>query len=364
MNSSSPDDHGTCKKRENKQVMRFGRRQVPSWSVYAVLGAFAAFVLLAASFAMNSSYQEREPQPLPPIQGLEKPVQGLKQHRATDFLINRLKKYGLWEIPSSQEIPRFFIDSYPPDLNNVKNIAVRKRVFLNALLPHALFVRQEALERRSRLQSILKKIDCSPEDINFTTALDHESQCSWADYLAEDDRSFIENLCRKYRTTSAEVLLERVDAVPTSIILAQGALESSWGSSRFTREGNSVFGMLTWKNNGIIPARRDEGKTHKVMIYDNIRDAVRGYQLTLNRLDPYEEFRQLRRQTDDPLVLAEGLTLYSERGEAYVEDIKNVILSNDLLKYDDCSLSDLDLSKFSEAQTKPAPDDHPGKTAL
>jgi len=155
-----------------------------------------------------------------------------------------------------------------------------------------------------------------------------------------------------------------VDAVPTSIILAQGALESSWGSSRFAREGNSVFGMWTWKSKGLVPARRDEGKTHKVRAYDNILDSVRAYHLNLNRLDPYDQFRQLRRQTDDPLILAEGLSLYSERGEEYVEEIRNIILANDLQKYDSCRLSDPDLPDLSTPVTRSNPAAEPPKASL
>ncbi|MDX1776980.1 MAG: hypothetical protein R3297_10385, partial [Desulfobulbales bacterium] len=60
-----------------------------------------------------------------------------------------------------------------------------------------------------------------------------------------------------------------------------------------------------------------------------------------------ERFRQLRKHTDNPLIMVEGLTLYSARGDAYVEDIKNVILSNDLQKYESCSLSDPDQNEPS-----------------
>ena len=74
---------------------------------------------------------------------------------------------------------------------------------------------------------------------------------------------------------------------------------------------------------------------------------MRAYHLTLNRLDSYEEFRQLRRYTDNPLILAEGLTLYSERGDDYVEDIKNVIMSNNLQKYESCRLDNYDLPEFT-----------------
>ena len=110
--------------------------------------------------------------------------------------------------------------------------------------------------------------------------------------------------------------------------------------------------MWTWKSKGIIPLRRDEGKYHRVSIYDNILDSVRAYHLTLNRLDPYEEFRQLRQYTDDPLIMAEGLAQYSERGEEYVEEIKEVIIANDLQQYDSLSLADLDRQKMSSTVTQ------------
>jgi Bax protein len=363
MNSPSPDCNTPGKKKECPQPLHFGKHRVQHWAFYLTLGAITA-VLAVLFLTLNSSFQVRQLSPVAPIQSLEKPVLASKKHRAADYLISKLKQYGLWKIQSSREVPRFFIESYPPDLENIEDIAVRKRVFLNALLPHALLVRQEAMRKRSRLEAILGKINCSQEDINFDTGLDSENQCSWSDYLDADEIDFIENLCMNYRATTAEGLLERVDAVPTSIILAQGALESSWGSSRFTREGNSIFGMWTWKAEGIVPARRDEGKTHKVRVYDTVLDSVRAYQLTLNRLDPYEEFRQLRRQTDNPLIIAEGLTFYSERGEAYVEDIKSVILSNDLQKYDSYRLSDLDLPEFSESDGPTTPVAETGKASL
>jgi len=351
MKTSSPDLTKSDNKKDSSHMMRFGKHQVQHWAVYLTLGIITAVLFVVIS-TLSTSYQVKPQPSVTPLQSQKKSVWVTEKHEATDNLINKLKHYGLWEIHPSQEVPRFFIESYPADLNAVEDVSIRKRVFLNSLLPHALFVRQEALHKKARLESILSKIDCSPEDINFDTGLDHENQCSWSDFLVEDEIIFIQNLCNNYRITTAEGLLERVDAVPTSIILAQGALESSWGSSRFTREGNSVFGMWTWKTKGMVPSRRDEGKTHKVKVYQSVLDSVRAYHLTLNRLDSYDQFRQLRRHSDDPLILAEGLILYSERGAAYVEDIKNVILTNNLQKYDSCRLSDLNLSEFSGPVTK------------
>lgn len=357
-NSKAQDESGAA--------MFFGRQRLGYGAVLGIFGGIAAFLfILVAALATSYHADDQQAVQLTESYRVEQPVVIAEKHEATDILISQLKEYGLWRITPSSEVPRFFIESYPVDLYAVDDITMKKRVFLHSLLPHALLVREEALQRRDRLEAILNKIDCSPEDINFDSGDDAEPQCSWSDFLAEDETIFIQNLCKIYRATSAEELLERVDAVPTSIILAQGALESSWGSSRFTREGNSIFGMWTWKTKGMVPSRRDEGKTHKVKVYESVLDSVRAYHLTLNRLDSYGEFRQLRRHTDDPMILAEGLTLYSERGKEYVEDIKKVILSNNLQKYDSCSLSDIDLmTRFSGSPTENAIIPEPGKASL
>ena len=335
------DDHKT-----DVPMMWFGKRHVHHRAVYAALGILTAVLFILISY-LDVSYQVPQPLSGGSERNMKEPVFVSGESGATANLIVQLKHYGLWDLPASEEVPRFFIKAYPADLNTVRDISVRKKVFLHSLLPHALFVRQETLHRRDKLQSILSKIDCAVETLDFVSGLEYESQCSWTDFIEEGEVNFIQSLGKEYRTTSAEILLERVDGVPISIILAQGALESSWGSSRFTREGNSIFGMWTWKTAGIVPSRREEGKTHKVKAYENVLEAVRAYHLTLNRVEYYEEFRQLRRNTDNPLILAEGLRFYSERGQDYVEDIKNVILSNDLQKYDNFSLTDLDLPEFN-----------------
>ncbi len=348
-----PDNHKT-----EEPMMRFGNRQVHQWAVYASLGIITAVLFVfVSSLGITCQVSQQPPSVTrqkikePAVLALEKhkepAVLALEKHRETTSLIKILKEFGLWELPVSGEIPSVFIKSYPVDLNEVEDVAIKKRVFLHSLIPQALFVRQEALYRREKFESILSKIDCSPEILDFGSGLEYENQCSWTDFLVEEDVNFIQQLCKDYRTTSVEVLFERVDAIPVSIILAQGALESSWGSSRFSREGNSIFGMWTWKTAGIVPSQREDGKTHKVKVYENVLESVRSYHLTLNRLDSYEEFRQLRLHTDNPLILAEGLTLYSERGQDYVEDIKNVILSNDLQRYDSFTLTDPDLPEFA-----------------
>ena len=327
-------------------MMYFGKHQVHHWAAYMTLGVISVILFVLVN-TLNSSYSVTDHSGSVTVPNLKAQSLAKLKHEETDILIEKLKLYGLWKIDSTREVPRFFIKNYPADLYALNEISLKKRVFLHSLLPHALFVREQALRKRQRLELILDKINCQPGDINFDIGLEFDGQCSWSGYLTDDEIDFVQNLSRDYRTASAETLLERVDAVPTSIILAQGAIESSWGSSRFTREGNSIFGMWTWKKKGIVPLRRDEGKTHKVRIYDSVLDSVRAYHLTLNRLDTYEEFRRYRKFTDDPLIMAEGLIPYSERGEEYVEEIKKVILTNNLQRYDSFILSDMDPPKLT-----------------
>ncbi|MGW8288481.1 MAG: hypothetical protein ACWGOD_09605, partial [Desulfobulbales bacterium] len=251
MNNPSSDNNPD-KMKDLAPMMYFGKHQVHHWAIYLTLGAITAILFVMINM-LNSSYSFNTHARSAAVQNLKATSLVKVKHEATDKLIEKLKLYGLWKINPTQKVPRFFIKNYPEDLHALNEISLKKRVFLHSLLPHALFVREQALRKRQRLESILSKIHCPPGDINFEIGLEFESQCSWSGYLADDEIDFVQNLSRDYRTTSAETLLERVDAVPTSIILAQGAIESSWGSSRFTREGNSIFGMWTWKNKGIVP---------------------------------------------------------------------------------------------------------------
>ena len=49
--------------------------------------------------------------------------------------------------------------------------------------------------------------------------------------------------------------------IPNSIVLAQAAIESGWGSSRFAQEYNALFGEYTYDNSkGVVPLERESGE--------------------------------------------------------------------------------------------------------
>src|SRR3546814_20149318 len=53
-------------------------------------------------------------------------------------------------------------------------------------------------------------------------------------------------------------LLRRVDTVPVSLALAQAAVESAYGASRFAIEGNAIFGEGRY-GEGLLPEAQRAG---------------------------------------------------------------------------------------------------------
>ena len=135
-------------------------------------------------------------------------------------------------------------------------------------------------------------------------------------------------------------LLKRVDTVPASLIVAQAAKESGWGTSRFATEANNYFGIWCfYQGCGVTPLRRTVGLNHEVATFADVSQSVRYYVRTLNTHSAYDGFRDMRakgRNRNQPVSgeqLASGLERYSERGFAYVEEIQDMIRYNKLARF-------------------------------
>ena len=90
-------------------------------------------------------------------------------------------------------------------------------------------------------------------------------------------------------------LIIKVDVIPVSIALAQAALESGWGTSRFVSEGNALFGQWSWfKGSGIVPEQRDAEESHEIKIFKTLRGSVTAYMKNLNSNNNYDDFRLAR----------------------------------------------------------------------
>ena len=242
--------------------------------------------------------------------------------------------YDLEQVRSGEAgVPRLFLASLPGDLKDIRESRVRKTLFFKTVLPLVLQANEEILRDRRRLWKL-----------HFRLGLDQK--------LGPGDRLWLMVISERYGVERGDIasLLKRVDIIPPSLALAQAAEESGWGTSRFVREGNAVFGQWTFSKTGsLIPARRDEDKLHNVKTFSSLLDSVRAYARNLNTHGAYRQLRRaryglrLRGAPLDGLLLVENLKNYSQRGQEYVGTIRTLIESNKLRRLDDARLRETTL---------------------
>ena len=119
--------------------------------------------------------------------------------------------------------------------------------------------------------------------------------------------------------------------IPKEILIAQAALETGWGSSRFANEGNNLFGIRTFNKDSkwLLPITWDQNKWigWGVKVYDSKCDSVKDYIRILNTVFAYEKFRELRNQNADVYTLVDTLEQYATK-DSYTELVKQVIKHN------------------------------------
>ena len=228
------------------------------------------------------------------------------------------------------DVPRIALATLPGDLSRIREIDQRKAVFFKTVLPLVLQVNEQILQDRARLWKL-------------------SASQNTGERLSAVDRLWLAVMAERYGTKRGNIgaLLNRHDVVPPSLALAQAASESAWGTSRFVREGNAMFGQWTFtaKHEGIVPSERASGKTHRVRAFSSLYESVLSYAVNLNKHRAYQEYRTMRAtmraegRTIDGMHLAGALHRYSERGASYVAELRAIISGNDLVLLDNARLS-------------------------
>jgi Bax protein len=229
------------------------------------------------------------------------------------------------------EVPRVFVRYLPYDLSRMTETEERKSIFFRTLLPLVLKVNEEIVENRKRVWR-----------------LRHRQTMGMV--LQAKDRVWLDAIFARYKVKgrSFDRLLDKMDVVPASLALAQAAEESGWGTSRFAREGNALFGQWTFNpdDDGIVPTGRGEGKTHRIRSFDDLAGSLRAYVRNLNTHPAYAKLRGMRKQMRQNhedfsgYKLALTLDKYSERGEEYITSIHAIMDANQLQRFDGATLDD------------------------
>ncbi|GAB3269498.1 glucosaminidase domain-containing protein [Parahaliea aestuarii] len=207
-----------------------------------------------------------------------------------------------------------------PDLTAIEDVGARKQAFYDYLLPIVRYHNARIRQDRERLL-----------DIAGEGAEPGWSARRWLRGLSEeyeveyDDRRLEEVLV---------TLQRRVDVIPADLALAQAAVESGWGRSRFALEANNLFGQRCYEPGcGLAPKGRESAR-FEVLKLPSISEAIRRYMNNLNTHERYRGFRVIREQQreqgmaiqGEPLV--SGLVSYSERGDEYLNQLLGMLRRN------------------------------------
>jgi Bax protein len=223
-------------------------------------------------------------------------------------------------------------------------VDTKKEIFYRFMLPLVMHANTMVLDRRERLQRLKTTIvngrELSAEDD------------AWLREVAVILRIANREKVSKMKDSSElrkviDQALYKLDVIPAGLVLGQAACESGYGTSRFAVKGNALFGQWTFGGEGLIPEQqRKHLGDHRIASFEWPFDSVRGYFINLSSHPAYEDFRRLRaklKATGKPISsieLAEGLKNYSERGQAYVDSLKNIIRVNHLYIADNAVFRD------------------------
>ncbi|SFT38079.1 Bax protein [Pseudoalteromonas sp. DSM 26666] len=209
-----------------------------------------------------------------------------------------------------------------PKFSEYTDVKEKKHAFFNFIKPHVEAENKKILQQRANIE-IARMM------------LEHDEP------LSKKQASDIKKILKLYRlpetldTLTLTQALRRVDIIPKELALMQAANESAWGTSRFARIGLNFFGQWCYKKGcGMVPRRRNNEAEHEVAAFKSVRAAVTSYFRNINTHNAYKQLRSIRedlRAQQKPIKatkLTLGLMSYSERGEAYIEELNTMINQN------------------------------------
>ena len=219
---------------------------------------------------------------------------------------------------------QFSYAAFPDYYYKIKNIQKQKKAFVSIMLPLIQNENKKILNLRKKIITIFK-------DPNLL--------------FNEKELAFLAQIAKNYRIKDIldkKEYLEKIDKIPPSLALAQAAIESGWGKSRFVRKANNIFGHWEYSNKGLAPKSTYQNIdiNYSLKIFPSIEDSIKAYFMNLNRNLAYKEFREKRSKFRKEHKLFNGINAadtlknYSQLKEKYVKRLKNVINYNKWTKYD------------------------------
>lgn len=196
-------------------------------------------------------------------------------------------------------------------------LAEAKAKFISAILPAILVAKHKVFSTRNKLIRLREKEKWNGADSAF--------------YIQSKNT---------YHGKNLEELNTKLLTLPNSIVLAQAAVETGWGESRFFIQASNLFGIWSFNasESRIAAGKNRNNKTIFLRSYDDMSTSITDYFEVLARASAYKSLRKARLQTSDPFLLIPHLKNYSERRNWYINQLRTVIRQNNLTQYDEYRL--------------------------
>jgi len=214
--------------------------------------------------------------------------------------------------------------AFPEWYYKINNISQQKKAFVEIMLPLIQTENQHILTTREKIIKIFN-------DPYFI--------------LKPENIEFLSKIAKKYKIKdilNKEEFLKKIYSIPPSLALAQAAIESGWGKSRFVRKANNIFGHWEYSNNGLKPKStyKHIKINYSLKIFPSLEDSIKAYMLNLNRNRAYKEFRNLRFEYKSKnhlftgIEAAKTMRLYSQKKDEYVKLLQKMITQNHWERFD------------------------------
>ena len=245
----------------------------------------------------------------------------IKVHSSEEVMAFLIASNFEWPVAGDRStliVPRIITNDLPRNWEQGLDVESRKSIFIRLLAPLILIANEQINADR-------------------TYILDALASGHGMELRSSERYKMIVNSYGLSAETAPLKVLKRVDIIPPPLAIAQGILESGWGTSRFASEGNALYGEWVW-GGGMVPIRRDTSLgDYGVRDFSSLLRSALSYMQNLNTSPHYQDFRnarielRLRNKSLDACSLASYLSAYAVIDEKiYRRLLCDLIVQNDL----------------------------------
>lgn len=191
------------------------------------------------------------------------------------------------------KFPRIYFLRLPTDWTDVADSDDKHRTFIRIMIPLVLKVNEDVLRERAQILEFQQKSS------NLT-----KSEAEKLEKLAEKYDAFTRLKGQQRTDLLLKQLLEKVDAVPASLLISTAGIYSNWGTSRLAMQANSLYLREIWYNNQGLKPLDDAEADYRYKMYGTLEESIADQVLKINTGINYKYLwtsRSDARKIDRPL---------------------------------------------------------------